>query len=142
MDNRIKLSFPARSEYERFARTVAAAFAIPLDPTVEEMDEIKTAVSEAVTNSIIHGYRDQDGVIELEAKISGFDITYIIRDSGEGIIDVDKAREPLYSGSGDPERSGMGFSIMEAFTDELTVESSVGKGTVVIMKKRVSRNAK
>ena len=142
MDNRIKLSFPARSEYERFARTVAAAFAIPLDPTVEEMDEIKTAVSEAVTNSIIHGYHGQDGMIELEAKISGFDITYIIRDSGEGIFDVDKAREPLYSGSGDPERSGMGFSIMEAFTDELTVESSVGKGTVVIIKKRVSRTAK
>ncbi|MBR0366692.1 MAG: anti-sigma F factor [Clostridia bacterium] len=142
MDNRIKLRFPASSEYERFARVVAAAFAIPLDPTVEEMDEIKTAVSEAVTNSIIHGYHDRDGMIELEAELSGFEITYIIRDSGSGIADVDKAREPLYSGSSDPERSGMGFSIMEAFTDELRVESSVDEGTTVIMKKRVSKDAK
>lgn len=142
MDNRIRLSFPASSEYERFARTVAAAFAIPLDPTVEEMDEIKTAVSEAVTNSIIHGYNGRDGMIELEAELSGCELTYIIRDCGSGIADVDKAREPLYSGSGDPERSGMGFSIMEAFTDELTVQSSVGEGTAVIMKKRVSQDAK
>ena len=141
MDNRIRLSFPARSEYERFARTVAAAFAIPLDPTVDELDEIKTAVSEAVTNAVIHGYNGMDGVIELEAELCGREITYTVCDHGSGIADIDKAREPLFSGSGDPERSGMGFSIMEAFTDELTVTSAVGEGTTVVMKKRLSDGA-
>lgn len=141
MDNRIRLSFPAMSEYERFARTVAAAFAIPLDPTVEELDEIKTAVSEAVTNAVIHGYRGEEGVIELEAELCGRELTYTIHDAGIGISDIDKAREPLFSGSGDPERSGMGFSIMEAFTDELAVTSAVGEGTTIVMKKRLASHA-
>lgn len=138
MGNHIKLSFPARSENERLARTVCAAFAIELDPTVEEMSEIKTAISEAVTNSIIHGYCGGDGTVELEAEINGNEITYTVRDRGCGISDIEKAKEPLYTGSADSERSGMGFSIMEAFTDELIVKSRVGHGTAVTMKKKIS----
>ncbi|MBQ3426884.1 MAG: anti-sigma F factor [Clostridia bacterium] len=141
MDNKVSICFPASSEYERFARTVAAAFAIPLDPTVEELDEIKIAVSEAVTNAIIHGYCGADGIIELNAELDGRELTFIIRDMGNGIADIDKAREPLYSGSSDPERSGMGFSIMEAFTDELTVTSTLGEGTTVVMRKRLADHA-
>lgn len=138
MSNRMRIVFPSNSENERLARTVCAAFAIELDPTVEEMTEIKTAVSEAVTNSIIHGYRGGVGEIEIEAETNGSTVTYIIRDKGCGIPDIARAKEPLYTGSPDSERSGMGFSIMEAFMDKLDVESVVGSGTTVTMTKRIS----
>ena len=141
MNNRLKIEFPARSENERLARVACSAFVLELDPTVEEMSELKTAISEAVTNSIIHGYKDDvSGEVKIEAELNENVATYIITDSGCGIEDVEKAREPLYSGSGDTERSGMGFSIMEAFMDELVVESSPGRGTRIIMKKRFGIN--
>ena len=141
MNNRLKIEFPARSENERLARVACSAFVLELDPTVEEMSELKTAISEAVTNSIIHGYKDDvSGEVKIEAELKENVATYIITDNGCGIEDVEKAREPLYSGSGDAERSGMGFSIMEAFMDELVVESSPGRGTRIIMKKRFGIN--
>ena len=118
-ENTMHLKVPSRSMNERFARTVCAAFVLPLDPTVEELSEIKTAISEAVTNAIIHGYNGEDG----------------------GIPDIDMARTPLYTGKPQSERSGMGFSIMEAFTDELTVESKLSEGTTVTMTKRLGDNA-
>lgn len=139
MKNYMKTELLAVSENERLARTICAAFVLELDPTVEEISEIKTAVSEAVTNSIIHGYKNDDGMIVIEAYLNDGEVTYIISDSGCGIDDVKRAMEPLYSGSGDNERSGMGFSIMEAFMDELEVESSPGCGTTVRMKKRLDR---
>ena len=140
MRDRMKMTITSKPENERFARTVCAAFMLPLDPTVEEMDELKTAVSEAVTNSVIHAYDNGEGEIVIEGEIDGDWVTYMIRDSGCGIADVEKAREPLYSGSGDSERSGMGFSIMEAFSDEVSVESAVGSGTTVVLRKKISAN--
>lgn len=141
MRNTMLIKIPSRSENERFARTVCAAFLIDLDPTLEEMSEIKTAVSEAVTNAIIHGYNSQDGEITITGEISERTVTYTISDNGCGITDIDKAREPLYTGKPESERSGMGFSIMEAFMDELKVESEPGKGTKITMTKRLSENA-
>lgn len=140
MKNSMKFEFPARSENERLARTVCAAFVVPLDPTLEELDEIKTAISEAVTNSIIHGYENENGIIEISGVINDDTVEYIIRDNGCGISNVAKAMEPLYTGKPESERSGMGFSIMEAFMDELVVESAEGKGTTVIMTKRIMNN--
>lgn len=141
MRNTMLIKIPSRSENERFARTVCAAFLIDLDPTLEEMSEIKTAVSEAVTNAIIHGYNSQDGEITITGEISERTVTYTISDNGCGITDIEKAREPLYTGKPESERSGMGFSIMEAFMDELKVESEPGKGTKITMTKRLSENA-
>ncbi len=140
MNNKMKLEIEAKSENERFARTVCAAFVLELDPTIDEIDEIKTAISEAVTNSIIHGYNGQPGKIIIEGEIEDNLITYIIRDFGCGIDDIEKAREPLYTGKPESERSGMGFSIMEAFMDELYVESECNKGTAVRMLKRISKD--
>lgn len=137
MNNTIKVEFPALPENERLARMICAAFVLELDPTVEEMSEIKTAVSEAVTNSVIHGYGGNGGRIEIEGSLTEDSVSFVIKDFGCGIEDIDRAREPLWSGSGDPERSGMGFSIMEAFMDELSVESTSGKGTVIEMTKRL-----
>lgn len=142
MKNYIKVEIPAKPENERLARTVCAAFVLDLDPTVEEMSEIKTAVSEAVTNSIIHGYEGTDGKIEIYAEMEDEAVTYKIKDFGCGIANIEKAKEPLYSGKKNEERSGMGFSIMEAFMDELRVESVVGEGTTVIMRKRFMQNEK
>ena len=141
MRNTMLIKIPSRSENERFARTVCAAFLIELDPTLEEMSEIKTAVSEAVTNAVIHGYNSQAGEITITGEISERTVTYTISDNGCGIKDIDKAREPLYTGKPESERSGMGFSIMEAFMDELKVESEPGKGTKITMTKRLSENA-
>ncbi len=140
MNNKMKLEIEAKSENERFARTVCAAFVLELDPTIDEIDEIKTAISEAVTNSIIHGYNGEPGKIIIEGEIEDNLITYIIRDFGCGIDDIEKAREPLYTGKPESERSGMGFSIMEAFMDELYVESECNKGTAVRMLKRISKD--
>ncbi len=142
MRNKMKFEIPAKSENEKLARTVCAAFVLGLDPTIEEIDEIKTAVSEAVTNCIIHGYDSEDGVIDIEAEIRDRSVTYIIKDYGCGIEDIEKAMEPLYTGKPGSERSGMGFSIMEAFMDELKVESRPGKGTIIIMTKRISEDVR
>lgn len=139
MKNRMKLEFPASSDNERFARSVAATFIIELDPTIDEMAEIKTAVSEAVTNAIIHGYGNRGGVVTLEGYIDGRIVEFTISDCGAGIEDVEKAREPLYTGKPDAERSGMGFTIMEAFMDNVSVESVLGKGTTVRMSKRIEQ---
>lgn len=140
MTNTMKIEIPSRSENERFARTVCAAFLLELDPTVEEITEIKTAISEAVTNAIIHGYKCGDGVIEILGKINGKEVTYTVKDKGCGIPDIKKALEPLYTGMPDGERSGMGFSIMEAFMDEIKVESVEGQGTTVTMTKRLGND--
>ena len=135
--NYIHLEFLSRSANEAFARGAAACFAAQLDPTLEELGDIKTAVSEAVTNAIVHAYPDSLGKIVMRARILEGDVLEItIRDWGRGIPDVDKARQPLYTTGGE-ERSGMGFTIMESFMDALTVRSSEGKGTRVTMRRRI-----
>ena len=137
MDNVMCLEFLNKSENEAFARIVAAAFASNLNPTAPELAEIKTAVSEAVTNAIIHGYENSVGMVKLEGRITGKTVEFIISDDGWGIPDVNKAREPLYTGKPDSERSGMGFSIMESFMDSVEIKSKVGEGTRVKMKKTI-----
>ena len=138
--NELKLSFEGRSCNEGFARSAVAAFVAVLDPNMEELSDIKTAVSEAVTNCIVHGYRDKIGTVYIHAKIfEGARVSINIRDCGCGIADVKKAMEPLYTTDTTGERSGMGFSVMEAFMDEVTVESEPGKGTAVTMKKHIGR---
>ncbi|MGN0369386.1 MAG: anti-sigma F factor [Butyrivibrio sp.] len=133
--SRIKMEFDAISENEGLARVCVAAFATRLDPTLEEIDDVKTAVSEAVTNSVIHGYDEKGGIIVLEAEIKERELLVRVTDYGKGIEDVKKAMEPLFTTGSDKERSGMGFTFMEVFMDELSVESVPGQGTVVIMKK-------
>ena len=140
-NNYIALEFLSRSANEGFARTAAAAFAAQLDPTLDELGDIKTAVSEAVTNAIVHAYPDELGKIALRASIfDGNVLEIVVRDWGCGIADVENAREPLYTTGGE-ERSGMGFTIMESFMDALVVRSRPGKGTVVTMKRRISQRA-
>ena len=137
--NKVSIEFYSRSENEGFARVAVAAFAAQLDPTVDELADVKTAVSEAVTNSIIHGYENEKmGIIRIEACIMENTITMSIIDYGKGIEDIAKAREPLYTSRPDLERSGMGFTVMETFMDSLEVESAKGKGTKIIMKKKFS----
>ena len=133
----MNLEFLYKSENEAFARIAAAAFVSNLNPTAPELAEIKTAVSEAVTNAIIHGYENSVGMVRLEGRISGKTVEFIISDDGWGIPDVNKAREPLYTGKPDSERSGMGFSIMESFMDSVEIKSKVGEGTRVKMKKTI-----
>ena len=131
--NYIKLEFPSKSCNEGFARMAAAAFAAQLDPNLEELGDIKTAVSEAVTNCIVHAYPDSVGRIRLRMRIlEGDQLEISIQDWGRGIDDVDRAREPLYTTGGE-ERSGMGFTIMESFMDKLRVRSRPGRGTTVTM---------
>ena len=133
--NEVTLRFPSRSDNEGFARTAAAAFLAQLDPTVEQVYDIKTAVSEAVTNAIVHGYRDKLGTITMTVRIyAPATAEIIISDKGCGIEDVQKAREPLFT-TGGADRSGMGFTIMESFMDGLTVRSKPGKGTTVTLRK-------
>ena len=136
--NYIKLEFPSKSCNEAFARTAAAAFAAQLDPTLEELGDIKTAVSEAVTNAIVHGYPDTLGRIAMRLRIiKGNTLEISIRDWGRGIADVQQAMTPLYTTGGE-ERSGMGFTIMGSFMDKLRVRSSPGKGTTVVMQRFIS----
>ena len=136
--NYIKLEFPSKSCNEAFARTAAAAFAAQLDPTLEELGDIKTAVSEAVTNAIVHGYPDTLGRIAMRLRIiKGSTLEISIRDWGKGIADVQQAMTPLYTTGGE-ERSGMGFTIMGSFMDKLRVRSSPGKGTTVVMQRFIS----
>lgn len=137
MENRMKVEFTSLSRNESFARVVISAFAAQLDPTLDEISDIKTAVSEAVTNAIIHGYGEEseEQVVKLEASIIGNVLEVKVIDEGRGIDNVDVARQPLYTSRPDLERSGMGFTVMETFMDELQVVSEVGVGTTVIMKK-------
>lgn len=140
MDNMMRMEFSALAENEAFARAAAAAFVMPLDPTVEELTEIKTAVSEAVSNSIIHGYgtpgEAAESTVFMECVMKkGGKLIIKITDQGVGIADVEKAREPLYTTGNGEERSGMGFTVMESFMDKLNVMSEKGKGTTVIMTK-------
>ena len=133
MENYIKIEFPSKSCNEAFARAAAGAFASQLDITVEELADIKTAVSEAITNAIVHGYAGIRGVVEMQCRISGRTIEITVIDKGRGIADIALAMQPLYSGSDDEERSGMGFTVMQSFMDTLHVESQVGVGTTVTM---------
>lgn len=135
-DNKIILEFLAKSQNEAFARVAVAAFVSQLDPTLDELTDVKTAVSEAVTNSIIHGYNnDESKFVKIEATIKDNEVNIIIEDNGVGIDDIDEAREPLFTSKPELERSGMGFTVMESFMDSLEVSSERGRGTKVIMKK-------
>ena len=137
-ENYIKLEFPARAVNEGFARAAVAAFVSQLDPTLTELGDLKTAVSEAVTNAVVHAYPDSLGVIQLRARIlPGGELELVIKDKGVGIPDVERARTPLYTTGGE-ERSGMGFTIMEGFTDKLRVRSVPGRGTTVAMRRRLA----
>ena len=134
--NEVLLEFPSRSSNEAVARGVVAAFAAQLDPTLEELGDIKTAVSEAVTNCIVHAYPDRIGIIVLQCQIVQDTLEIVVRDRGRGIENLEQARRPLFT-TGGTERSGMGFTIMESFMTELRVQSQPGKGTTVRMKKRI-----
>ena len=136
--NYIKMTFPSRSANESFARAVIACFAAQLDPTLEELGDVKTAVSEAVTNCIVHAYPDSIGKISLHARLfADNSIEIVVRDWGKGIEDIGKAREPMYSTGGE-DRSGMGFTIMESFMDKLRVQSAPGKGTTLTMRRKIT----
>ena len=136
-DNKMSIEFVSKSQNEGFARVAVAAFVAQLDPTIDEINDVKTAVSEAVTNSIIHGYENrEDGLVRIEAEINGNEVTIVIIDKGIGIDDIKQAMEPLYTSRPDIERSGMGFTVMETFMDDLKVESEKGTGTKVVIKKK------
>ena len=136
-ENEMKLEFISKSSNEAFARVAVAAFVAQLDPTIEELADIKTAVSEAVTNSIIHGYEDKQGIIKIVCKLKENEIIIEISDTGKGIEDIEVAKEPLYTTKPNLERSGMGFTIMESFMDSMEIESIVGLGTKVTMSKKI-----
>lgn len=138
MQNETELRFLSLSGNEGFARAVAAAFASQMDPSIEELSDIRTAVSEAVTNAIIHGYEQRkDRTVLMRLSIDGDVLTVTVRDDGCGIGDVELARKPFYTSKPELERSGMGFAVMEAFMDTVAVESEVGSGTTVTMRKRI-----
>lgn len=137
--NEVRFSIPSLSVNESVARAVVSSFLVQADPTVEELSDIRTAVSEAVTNAVVHGYRHQSGKIEIIVRLLENRVIYIrIKDKGCGIADVQKAMEPLFTTAPEEERSGLGFSVMESFTDKLTVKSTLGKETVVTMRKKLT----
>ncbi len=136
-DNELKIIFPSLSENEGMARTAVGAFVAPKNPRLDELCDLKTAVSEAVTNCIVHAYRDGVGIIELFCKISGDEVTVKIKDRGSGIEDIKKAMEPLYTTCPGEERAGLGFSVMESFCDSVSVKSKPGAGTSVTLKKKL-----
>lgn len=138
-DNEMKLEFVSKSSNEAFARITIAAFASQLDPTIEELADIKTAVSEAVTNCIIHAYEHRQGIVKMVARLVDNQIIIQICDNGKGIENVDVAKEPLYTTKPNLERSGMGFTIMESFMDSVKVESILGLGTKVTMSKMIKK---
>lgn len=142
--NKMTLTVPALSINEAFARSVVSAFILPVDPTIQELADVKTAVSEAVTNAVIHGYGDNNGIITIRAQLTNDAVFQIeIEDKGKGISDIPKALTPLYTSAPHLERSGMGFTIMEQFTDNLVVDSKPGEGTKVRMVKKFNaRNIK
>ena len=135
----LKMELEALSKNEEFARVAVAVFMARLNPTLEEVDDVKTAVSEAVTNAVIHGYQGKGGIIYLEVEIDGLEISVTVKDTGIGIPDIKLAMEPMYTTDPDGERSGMGFSFMEAFMDQVEVESIPGEGTEVKMKKTIGK---
>lgn len=137
--NEMHLEFESKSSNEGFARVTVAAFVAQLDPTMEEIADIKTAVSEAVTNCIIHGYEEGPGKIIIDCKLEDRNIEIKVQDHGVGIEDVEKAKEPLFTTKSELERSGMGFVFMEVFMDSLEVSSEIGQGTTVIMKKTLNK---
>ena len=140
--NEVTMAFLSRSCNESFIRSAAACFAAQLDPTLEEVNDIKTAVSEAVTNAIVHGYPDTVGQVVVKLRIWPDNVLELtVRDHGRGIPDVEKARQPMFTTGGE-ERSGMGFTIMESFMDRVTVRSSLGRGTTVAMRKRLTPRLK
>ena len=137
--NEMKLSFPSKSCNEAFARSAVAAFIMNLDPTVGELSDLKAAVSEAVTNCIVHGYRRQSGTIYISGKITGSGkVTVRIRDKGCGIADVARAMQPLFTTAADEERAGLGFAVMQSFCDKVRVKSAPGKGTTVTLEKQIA----
>ena len=135
----LKMEIESLSRNEEFARVVVSVFMARMNPTLEELDDVKTAVSEAVTNAVIHGYQGNGGIIYLEVKILGQELTVTVKDTGIGIPNIPQAMEPMFTTDPEGERSGMGFSFMEAFMDEVSVESEPDKGTVVTMKKKINR---
>ncbi|PLT34811.1 anti-sigma F factor [Bacillus sp. V5-8f] len=141
MKNKMEMQFSALSQNESFARITVAAFIAQLDPTLDELTEIKTVVSEAVTNAIIHGYEnDSEGIVYIFVSIDGDVVELTIKDEGIGIDDVDEAIQPLYTTKPELERSGMGFTIMENFMDEMQVISNKGEGTIIRLKKHLSKS--
>lgn len=142
IENHVNLEFPSRSANEGFARAAAACFAAQLDPTLEEVNDVKTAVSEAVTNAIVHAYPDSIGQVVVKVRICPDQVLEVtVRDHGRGIPDIEKARQPMFTTGGE-ERSGMGFTIMESFMDKLVVRSTPGRGTTVVMRKRLAPRLK
>ena len=135
--NEMQISFLSLAENESFARVVIAAFAVQMSPTVSEIADIKTAVSEAVTNAIVHGYEGCTGNVVMRARMDDRWLTVEIQDEGRGIANVEQAMEPFYTSHPEQERSGMGFAVMQTFMDDLQVESAPGKGTTVRMRKRI-----
>lgn len=139
--NEMKLSFPSKSCNEAFARSAVAAFIMNLDPTVGELSDLKTAVSEAVTNCIVHGYRRQSGTIYISGKITDSGkVTVKIRDRGCGISDVAQAMQPLFTTAADEERAGLGFAVMQSFCDKVRVKSAPGNGTTVTLEKQIGND--
>lgn len=137
-DNIMKVSFMSLSKNQAFARVAVASFVSQLDPTLEEISDIKTAVSEAVTNAIIHGYENGGGMVEVTCSYTNHDVEVIVKDQGLGIANIAEAREPLYTSKPELERSGMGFTVMESFMDEIEVRSHIGQGTTVVMRKKIN----
>lgn len=139
--NEVKFTMPSLSVNESIARAVVSSFLIQTDPSVDELSEIRTVVSEAVTNAIVHGYRNSTGVIEMTIRLlKGREVYIKVRDRGCGIEDIEKAMEPLFTTAPEEERSGLGFSVMQSFTDSLKVRSKYGKGTIVTMRKKLKNN--
>ena len=139
IDNEMNLEFISKSSNESFARITIAAFAAQLDPTIEELADIKTAVSEAVTNCIIHAYENRIGIVKMSAKLKENEVIIEISDHGKGIENIEMAKEPLYTTKPNLERSGMGFTIMESFMDNVEIESVVGLGTKITMSKKIKK---
>lgn len=137
MENKVKLEILSKSTNEAFARIAVSAFASQLDPTIEELADIKTAVSEAVTNCIIHAYEEKEGIIYITCILKNRDVIIEIKDNGIGIENIDMAKSPLYTSKPELERSGMGFTIMESFMDEIKIESIIGMGTKITMRKTI-----
>ena len=141
-ENEVTLQFPSQSSNEGFIRSAVACFAAQMDPTLNELEDIKTAVSEAATNAIVHAYPDRIGKVTVKVRIcTGQVLEITVRDNGRGIPDVEKARQPMFTTGGE-ERSGMGFTIMESFMDSLKVRSVAGRGTTVVMKKKIAPRIK
>lgn len=138
IDNKMEIRFLSKSVNESFARVAVTSFAAQLDPTIDEITDIKTAISEAVTNAIVHGYQgNEDNMVEIRCKLEGRELTVEVEDKGIGIEDIEKARQPLYTTNPDNERSGMGFTMMETFMDSLEIYSEKNNGTRVVMKKKI-----